>query len=385
MSEKIQILPSDQFLAAIVHGSEDAIISKDLNGTITSWNEGAEHIFGYSEDEIVGRPIMTLIPVELRKEEENIIARLRRGERIEHFETTRVTKNGNYIEVSLTISPIKDVDGRVIGASKIARDISERKRIENALIEAQKQLEAHSVHLEQQVQERTLMLKKTITELEAFSYSLSHDLRAPLRAIQGFLAIVLEDYGKKLDSTGIGLLQRVISSSQRMDRMILDLLAFTQISHAPMILEPVDVEKLIREIIRERTELQPPNAEITIDIPLLAVTGNEASLTQCITNLLDNAVKFVASKVKPHVHIYSEAEGNMVRLWFVDNGIGIDSQAQQHLFQMFQRVHGCDYPGTGIGLAIVRKATERMGGKAGIESEPGKGSRFWLQLPGKAK
>lgn len=368
-------------LAAIVQNSDDAIISKDLSGTISSWNEGAQRIFGYSAGEIVGKSIMTLIPPDLRKEEEHILARLRQGERVDHFETIRMARNGRLIPVSLTISPIKDHEGRIIGASKIARDITERKQAEEALAEAKKQLQAYAGDLERQVQERTLMLEKTVAELEAFSYSLSHDMRAPLRAIRNLLQIVLSDHGGQMGADATNYIQRAIIAAQRMDKLVLDVLAFTRLSRAPMSIEPVDVERLLRGIIAERIEFQPPQAGIKIEAPLLCVAGNEASLTQCITNLLDNAVKFTAPDVKPQLRIYSEQHGDFVRLWFENNGIGIDAEGKRRLFQMFQRVHTQAYPGTGIGLAIVRKAAERMGGEVGVESEPGKGSRFWVQLP----
>ena len=374
---------SAQRLAAIVHGSDDAIIGKNLFGKITNWNEGAERIFGYTEKEIVGKSILTLIPQELQEEEAAILGRLRNGERIEHFETVRIAKDGHRVEVSLTVSPIKDRDGFVIGASKIARDITDRKRVENELREAQAQLTSHAVNLEVRIAERTSQLHKSIQELEAFSYSLSHDLRAPLRAIQSYLEIVMEDYGGKIEPEGSEMLGKVIGAAKRMDRMVLDLLAFTRLSNQNMVMQRLDVEQLIRGIILDRSEFQQPNAQISIISPLQRLVGNEASLTQCIVNVLDNAVKFVSPGVQPHVRILSERlPDGAVRLWFEDNGIGIDREAQRQVFQMFQRAHGSSYPGTGIGLAIVRKAAERMGGEVGMESQPGKGTRFWLKLRG---
>jgi PAS domain S-box-containing protein len=367
--------------AAIVQNSDDAIISKNLDGIITSWNEGAQRIFGYAPDEIIGRSIKTLIPPELQEEEDQILARLRRGQRVYHFETIRVAKDGRQIPISLTVSPIKDHDGQIIGASKIARDISERKQAERDLAEANAKLQSYAGELERQVCERTRALEKTIGELEAFSYSLSHDMRAPLRTVESFSEIVLKDYGEKIEARGSDLLKKSIRAAQRMDKLILDLLAFTRVARAPIAIETVDAQKVIQSIIEDRADFQPPRAEVKIETPLLCVTGNETSLAQCITNLLDNAVKFVPKNTVPRVRIYSERHDGGVRLWFEDNGIGIDAHGKTRLFQMFQRLHGEAFPGTGIGLAIVRKAVERMGGEAGVESEPGKGSRFWLQLP----
>jgi PAS domain S-box-containing protein len=368
-------------LAAIVHGSDDAIIGKDLSGIITNWNTGAERIFGYSHDEIVGKSILTLIPPDLQDEEKSILARLHRGERIEHFETTRLTKEGKPLQISVSVSPVKDAEGRIIGASKIARDVTERKQMEQALVDARNQLELHAAELEQRVEERTKLLQKTIGELEAFSFSLSHDMRAPLRAIQSFLQIFLEDYGASVDPEGHAVLQKVVSSAKRMDRMVLDLLTFTRLSHEPVVIEPVDVEKVVQDVIRDRPEFDSSHSEILVRSPLHHVMGNTASLTQCLNNLLTNAVKFVAPGVRPNVYIYSEETDGRVRLFVQDNGIGIPSQDQVKLFGMFQRLQGDKYPGTGIGLAIIRKAVERMNGTVGLESEPSQGTRFWLELP----
>jgi len=369
------------YLAAIVESSEDGIVTKDLTGQITSWNAGAEHIFGYAPEEIVGHSIMTIIPKRLQDQEREILTRLRGGERIRHFETIRMAKDGREIPISLSISPIRDSEDRVVGAAKIARDITERKQAEALLATAQQQLQKRADDLEERVQQRTFKLQQTVFELEAFTYSLSHDLRSPLRAIHSFSQLVLEDCRDQISPSCVAYLNKVTSSAERLDRLIVDLLGFARLSREDVAVRPVNMENLLREIIDERAEFQVPNADIKIDSPLQPVLGNEASLTQCVTNLLDNAVKYVARGLRPVVRIRSEARDGGVRVWFEDNGIGIDGVGQRRLFQMFQRVHGDDYEGTGIGLAIVRKAVERMRGSAGVESEPGKGSRFWLQLP----
>jgi signal transduction histidine kinase len=260
----------------------------------------------------------------------------------------------------------------------------ERKKSALALAEAKRQLEEHTKNLERAVAERTAKLRESIEELESFSYSLSHDMRAPLRAITSFSEILELRFSDKLGREGKELLDRVISSAARLDRLIRDVLAYSQVTLAPIGREPLDPEKLIRQIIDEHPSFQEPKAEIEIRTPLLGILGHEASLTQCIYNLLSNAIKFVPNGTKPHIQIWTEPVENYVRLWVDDNGIGIPAEAKDRMFLMFQRFHrSTEYEGTGIGLAIVRKAVERMGGKVGVESEPGRGSQFWLLLPRK--
>jgi len=368
-------------LAAIVEGSDDAIIAKTLDGRVTSWNPAAERIFGYKAEEMVGQPIKKLLPPDRLNEEENILQCLRRGNRVEHFETVRVRKDGRHIHVAVTVSPIRDSEGHVVGASKIARDISSQKESELALRTAQAKLESHALELEREVVDRTHRLRETVGELEAFSYSLSHDLRAPLRAIQGFTEIVLSDYADKIPEAADHL-RRVVSAAARMDRLIQDVLAFARVSRQDLAVGTVDPERLVRDLVEERPELHPPRGRVIIESPLLAVTGDEASLTQCIANLLDNAVKFVATGTMPEVRVSTARVGNVVRIHVVDNGIGIDEAGKQKLFGVFQRLATQqNYQGTGLGLAIVRKAAERMGGRVGVESTPGKGSTFWVELP----
>jgi PAS domain S-box-containing protein len=260
----------------------------------------------------------------------------------------------------------------------------ERNKSALALAQAKSQLEEHTRNLERAVAERTAKLRESIEELEAFSYSLSHDMRAPLRAITSFSEILELRFGEQLGSEGKDLLDRVISSAGRLDRLIRDVLAYSRITLAPIERTPLDAEKLIEQIIAEHPSFQEPNAEIEVQSPLLPFVGHEASLTQCIYNLLSNAIKFVPKGKQPHVRIWTEPFEKCVRLWVEDNGIGIPAEAKDRMFFMFQRFHGStEYEGTGIGLAIVRKAVERMGGRVGVESEAGRGSRFWLLLPQK--
>ncbi len=287
-------------------------------------------------------------------------------------------KDGKYRWFLSRAFPIRDTNGKISRWFGTNTDITELRETQEELKEAQKNLQLHASRLEATVAERTAKLQEIIGELEAFSYSLSHDMRAPLRAIQGFTQIALEECGEKAKP----FLSKVVSSARRLDRMIQAVLSYTRTSRQEIRIEPVDVDRLLHEIILERPELQPPNAEVRVERSLLPMQGHEGSLTQCLTNLLGNAVKFVPRGVTPRVRIFSEVTGNAVRLWIEDNGIGIEPEAQRRLFEMFYRVNSeNEYEGTGIGLAIVRKAIERMGGQVGVESQPGRGSRFWVQLP----
>lgn len=370
-----------QYLAAIVESSDDAIYSTGLDGAVRSWNEGAERMFGYQRHEIVGRCVSLIAPEDLRTADVDLLQRVARGEHVSLHETQRCRKDGRRIDVWVMSSPIRDTAGRVVAVSHVARDTTRQKQAERELVAAQQQLESQAHDLEVKVRERTARLQESVAELEAFSYSLSHDMRAPLRAIQSFTEIVLEDYGARIGEEGVGHLRRVINAAARMDRLIQDVLAFSRVSRQEIALEPVNVEKLVRDIIQERPALQPPHAELAIASPLLPVVGHVASLTQCLTNLLDNAVKFVPRGVTPRVRIRTEPIDQEVRIWIEDNGIGIAPDARGRLFGMFQRLHGrSEYEGTGVGLAIVRRAAERMNGRVGFESEPGRGSRFWVQL-----
>ena len=374
-------LDSNAWLAAIVESSDDAIISKNLNGIILSWNLGAQRIFGYTAEEAVGKPILLLIPEDRRHEEDLILSRLRAGQRIEHYETIRRTKDGRLLNIALTISPVRNQEGVIVGVSKIARDITERKRIEEALEEAHRRLRTHAYELEKKVEERTAKLQTAIVELEAFSYSVSHDVRAPLRAMMQYAQICLNDYGPRLDEDGLRYLNRIVTSATRLDGMVRDLLSFSRIMRANVEIHPVNLDGMVHDLIAENPAYQPPQADVQITSPLLPVLGNETFLSQCLGNLLGNAVKFVAPGQVPRVRIWTEKRDQKVRLWVVDHGIGISPEDAAKMFVMFSRVQSGAYEGTGLGLCIVKKAVERMNGTVGFESEPGKGSRFWIELP----
>ncbi len=246
-------------------------------------------------------------------------------------------------------------------------------------------LAQHAAQLEQEIKDSTLQLRETIGELEAFTYSVSHDMRGPLRAMQGYAAHLAEEYGSKLDARGVSYLHQIMRSAAQLDRLLQDLLAYTKILHSPVPMQPVDLDRLVRDLIQSLPGGQSIKPQISIKGILPLVTGNETLLSQCISNLLSNAIKFVAPSTTPCLEISSEVMNkSAVRLWFKDNGIGISPENHQRIFQLFERVHPTsEFEGSGMGLTIVRKAVDRMGAQAGLESALGKGTQFWIQL-GKA-
>ena len=237
--------------------------------------------------------------------------------------------------------------------------------------------------LEERVRARTAELEDRNTELEAFAYSISHDLRAPLRAMQGFSLALLEDYGDRLDEAGRRYAERVITAARTMDRLIDDLLAYSRLARAELRLVPLDLGRLMRTSLDQLDgEVQGRAARITVAEPLPAVVGHGATLAQVFVNLIANAIKFVPADRAPEVLVRAEPQGERVRVWVEDNGIGIAAEHHERIFRVFERLHRAeDYPGTGIGLAIVRKGVERMGGRVGLESALGSGSKFWIDLP----
>lgn len=246
---------------------------------------------------------------------------------------------------------------------------------------AHKQIKQHAHNLENMVEERTAKLQETIGELEAFSYSVSHDMRAPLRAMSRYAEVLLLDAGKKLDACENQYLERIVASSKRLDALIQDALTYSRVSQVQLELTSVDLAPLINGIIEQYPALQSDKAEVTCKTPLLPALAHDASLTQCLSNLIANAVKFVEPGVRPSISIWTEPMNSEVRICVRDNGIGIAPEDQHRIFDMFARIHSEKlYEGTGIGLAIVRKAAERMGGTVGVESQLGKGSTFWIQL-----
>jgi signal transduction histidine kinase len=289
-----------------------------------------------------------------------------------------------FLNITLVEKPVRFVTLRSVIESALQHRRHQYKIRDTLrdLKRAHEDLRIANRELENRVHERTQKLQETIGELEAFSYSISHDLRAPLRSMQGYAEVLLEDHGSRLDAEGIAFLTKISAGAARLDLLVQDVLAYSRVAKGHIDLEDVSFGDIVRDVMEAYPDLAE-KATITISTPLPRVRGHPAYLTQCVSNLLGNAVKFVRPGVAPAVKIWAENGQDMdqARVYFEDNGIGIAPEHFQNIFEIFGRVNPASlYEGTGIGLAIVRKAAERMGGSVGVASEFGKGSRFWISL-----
>ncbi len=362
--------------ARLLDLSTDAIIVRDANGTVLFWNNGAEELYGWSRAEALGKNKNELLQTQFPEPVEETMRKLQRDGRWAG-DLVQVRRDGTPIHVSARWTADADAAGRWSRLLTIDTDITIRKASEELMRSEAKRLDAL-------IELRTARLQETIGELEAFSYSISHDMRAPLRAMQGYAQALLADYGPDLDADAKHYLDRIYRAANRLDMLVQDVLAYSRIAKGDISLHAIDLERLLDEIVSTTPELQPPQAHIIMERPLARVLGHDAYLTQCLTNLLGNAVKFVREGVTPEIRVSTERLDRKVRIWFEDNGIGVDPAHHERIFQIFGQVYPeKKYGGTGIGLAIVRKAAQRMNGDVGVESAGlDKGSRFWLILNG---
>jgi signal transduction histidine kinase len=254
-----------------------------------------------------------------------------------------------------------------------------RAELVEALRVAQSELRQYSNGLEKTVEERTAKLRETISELEHFSYTITHDMRAPLRAMHGLCQILEEECGSKIDETGRDYLRRITRSASRMDHLIVDALNYSKTVRTEMELGPINPGPLLREIVESYPQFQPPKVRIELSNEFHTVIANRAGLTQAFSNLLGNGVKFVPTGRTPTIRVFDQVDGNRARICFEDNGVGVPTDQYSRIFQMFYRLDN-DFEGTGVGLALVKKVVERMRGTVGVESVVGTGSRFWIDL-----
>ena len=336
---------------------------------------------------------------------------------IQVTETAHFHENMLAMNEALMVGSVRQHDlteAATLWNARLQAEIFEHAEAEAALLATRTELAQANAELEQKVRDRTAKLQETVAELEHFSYTITHDMRAPLRAMYTLGGVLLEECSECLHPTRLEYIRQIVDSADRMDKLITDALQYSGVvreHHEP---EPVDADALLRGMLESYPEFQPPHANIHIDTRLPVVLGNQAGLTQCFSNLLANAVKFVHPGQIPEVRVWAESVQSpkskaqsqptghatpnpehesalptlnpqpstlnpLVRIWFEDKGIGIEKQYHDKIWQMFQQLNK-NYEGTGIGLALVRKVVDRMGGKVGVESEPGHGSRFWIEL-----
>lgn len=353
------------WLSAIVNSSDDAIIGKTLEGIVVSWNPGAERIYGYSPQEIIGRPMAVLCPADRAGEIQDIIKAISQGERVVHFETERRRKDGTTFPASVTVSPVYDNNGGLLGASSIGRDISEQRQLRTVT----------------ELRRRAEDLDRANQNLEAFTYSVSHDLRAPLRAMNGFSEALLDEYGSVLGETGQGYAERIQSASGQMTALIADLLRLSRVLRAEMDLGPVDLGAEAARISEELQRGSERSVQFVIARPVQA-RADLALIRTVLQNLLENAWKFTAHRddAKIEFGVTPTADAT-VSCYVRDNGAGFDAAYADQLFQPFRRLHSTrEFPGSGIGLASVRQVVERHGGRVWAEGVLGEGATFHFTL-----
>jgi len=351
-------------LAAIIDSSADAIIGKTLEGVITSWNDGARRLFGYTSEEIVGKPITVLIPPGRESEESEILGKLAKGERIEQFDTVRRLKDGRDIDVSLTSSPVRDSRGNLIGASKIVRDITGRRRAEVALAQAKDAAESAN------------------RELESFSYAVAHDLRAPLRGMNGFAQVLLDTYRDKLDAEGQDWLQEILLNAQKMGELIDALLSLARVTRGELKVERLDLSAIAQEVMT-RLRSAEPERSVELHAPSRLDADMDPRLARALLeNLVGNAWKFSSKVTAARVELGSTTQDGPAAFFVRDNGAGFDMAFVDKLFAPFQRLHtSAEFTGTGIGLATVQRIVHRHGGRIWAEGAVNGGATFYFTLP----
>ncbi len=348
--------------------SIDLLAIAGFDGYLKHLNPSWEKALGYSEAQLKARPFLEWLHPLDRETAAAEIERLKTGSATHYFETRYHCRDGNHRWLGWTAAPFPEEGLLYI----FARDITARKLAEEKI---------HS--LNEQLEKRVFELTEANRAMEAFTYSIAHDLRAPLRAMLGFSRALLEDYAGKLDAPGQEFAHRIINSAKRMDTLIQDLLSYSRLSREEVKPGTVKVAAALEEVLKQcEPQVREKEAEIRVETPLSDVWAHKGLLVQMLADLLSNSLKFMAAGVKPFVRIWTEEDGASVRLSIQDNGIGIASEHHQRIFRIFERLHDTEqYPGTGIGLAKVSMAAERMGGRVGVESQPQQGSRFWVQLP----
>jgi len=361
-SDPAEVVASDVAayrLAAIVSSSDDAIVSKDLDGMVTSWNAGAERIFGYTPEEIIGKSIRVIIPADRLGEEDEVLARVRRGERVDHFDTVRQRKDGSLVNISLTVSPVKDSTGRTIGASKIARDISERKRAEDLL-------------------QQSMLLK------DQFLSMVSHELRTPIATVLGNGQLLLRRSDALQESDKKQAVADIVSEAERLQQIIENLLILSRMDAGRELrLEPVHLPKLIEETTRAfQRRSVGREVLVTVEGPAPIANAEPTLVTHVLENLLSNATKY-SPPGAPITIVVGTNEREEPEVRVVDQGIGFNDEDAAQLFTPFFRSRAASQlaGGMGLGLAVCKRILEVQGGAIEARSRPEGGAEFRFTLP----
>ncbi|HLP76734.1 MAG TPA: PAS domain S-box protein [Candidatus Paceibacterota bacterium] len=383
ITERKEAQKALSFYAAIVESTEDAIIGMTLKGEIISWNRGAENLFGFSREDVYGRPGSVLIPEDRLEEQEAIAGTIIKGLSIEHFETVRRCKGGKLVDISVTISPIRAADGKIIGASQVARDITERKRAEEKL-----------ASLAQTLAEKN-------KELETIVYIASHDLRSPLVNIQGFsreLTHSLDVLRSKLAPGGSlqhddaelkralledipEALEYIQAGVTKIDTLLAGFLRYSRLGRASLKIDRIEMNSMLAGII-QAMEFQLKEAGASVQVGLLPdCVGDSTLISQVFSNLIENAVKYRSPSRPCRVTVSGRVENDEIIYEVRDNGIGIAREHQAKVFEIFHRLNPAASDGDGLGLTITQRIMERHGGKIWLQSEAGQGAVFFVSLP----
>ena len=346
----------------------DMLAIAGFDGYFKQVNPTWHKTLGYPDEELKARPLIDFVHKDDRAGTTREFKRLTLGSTTEYFENRYHCSDGSFRWLGWTAAPFP-AEGLVY---IFARDITH-----------QKQADAQIQHLNHELKQRVTDLLEVNKELEAFNYSISHDLRGPLRSMQGFASALVEECQEQLGEVGREYALRIVTSGRYMDTLLRDLLAYSRLTAAELTLAPVDLNSLLLDVIEQlQNEITEKRATVEVEPSLDDVIGHPSTLRHVFGNLIGNALKFTDSATLPRIRISTEAGVDSVRVWVEDNGIGIAPEHQGRIFGLFERLHtGPGYSGTGVGLAIVRKGAERLGGRVGVESKVGKGSRFWVELP----
>jgi PAS domain S-box-containing protein len=339
----------------------------DFSGRLLQVNPTWQTVLGYTEDELKAGPAIELVHPDDRGEVAQRVELLMKGLPVEYFEIRCRHKDGSYRWIGWTAASFPEEKLIYV----FGRDVTRRRAAED-------EVTVLNAELTRRISDLTDINK----ELESFCYSISHDLRAPLRSIASFTQVVLNQYNGSLAGEGHDYLRRVESAAKYMDRLLMDLLEYSRLGRAEMKLDAVDLESAVTDVLSSiHGEIQTRKAQVDIRRPLGSVVAHSATVRQILFNLIANGLKFVAAEKNPSIRVWTEPQSDCLRIWVADDGIGIAPQFHKKIFGLFQKLHSQKiYPGTGVGLAMVQKGVERMGGRIGVESDLGKGSRFWFEL-----